>query len=141
MITKSFIIRKVNYDWMKNVCDIYDLDLENLIFLMVEYARDNRRDFLELFSEESYVKFMSNKTETYMGFEVMLTETLNNLIEKAVEKTIYTTGYFLDRCIEFVSSHFEDFERWYDNNHLSHAEGIPGVPVTLKQRKEKKNNE
>lgn len=116
MITKSFIIRKANYDWMKNICEAYDLDLENLIFLTVEYARDRRREFLDLFSEESYIEFMANKTEIYMGFEVMLTETLNNLLEKAVKGTVYTTGYFLDRCIEFVSSHFEDFERWYDNN-------------------------
>lgn len=140
MITKSFIIRKANYDWLKNVCDTYDLELENLIFLVVEYAKDNRREFLDLFSEESYVEFMSNKTETYMGFEVMLTETLNNTLEKAVKKTVYTTGYFLDRCVEFASSHFTDFERWYDINHLSTAEGIPGVPVTLKQRKENKND-
>ena len=114
MITKSFIIRKSNYDWMKNTCEAYDLDLENLIFLTVEYARDRRREFLDLFSEESYIEFMANKTEIYMGFEVMLTETLNNLLEKAVKETVYTTGYFLDRCIEFASSHFEDFERWYD---------------------------
>ena len=138
MITKSFIIQKVNYDWMKNVCDTYDLDLENLIFLIVEYAKDRRKEFLDLFSEESYIEFMSNKTETYMGFEVMLTETLNNTLEKAVKRTVYTTGYFLDMCIEFARSNFADFERWYDINHLSHAEGIPGVPVTLKQRKEKK---
>lgn len=141
MITKSFIIRKANYDWMRGVCETYDMDLENLIFLMTEYVMEHRTEFRELFNDERYFKFMTDKTETYMGFEIMLTETLNGMLEDAVRSTVYTTGYFLDTCIEFTGLHFSKFERWYDIKHLAHAEGIPGQLITLKQRKEEKNHE
>lgn len=122
--------------WAKNACETYDLDMESLMFLAVEYCG---KDVVKSLTDNGYARHNTIASPYYIS--VMFTETLHNMVQRLAKGTLFSISYIVNECLKYIKDHFEDFERWYDNQQLAHAEGIPGVPVTLKQRKEEKNNE